>query len=350
MTPPVARAIREAREAALARPDSAAAVGRLGEVLQAHWLHEAAAVCYEVARELAPGEFRWTYLLAGVEDIRGADGERIDRLFREAIWLAPGHAPAYVRHADALMRLGRWSEARDLYGAAVARDPQLVLAHRGRGQAAILLGDGPAAVEHLEHAAALAPDDRITQTALARAYALTGQRDRAAEATRRTQASTSQASLPDQIFFEVDNLAVDPESLRGRVTRSLRRGAYDAALAAVALLEESEGPGVRGQLALASKQRANRLAFAGDFDAALPEFERAARLAPTDPEIQHNWGTVLLRRGDLEQAGRHFEKAIELNPQSADSLYNLGVVLEGLGRTDEARERFTEAAAIRGSL
>ena len=65
-----------------------------------------------------------------------------------------------------------------------------------------------------------------------------------------------------------------------------------------------------------------------------------------DPEIQHNWGTVLLRRGALEEARRQFEKAIELDPQSADSLYNLGVVLEGLGRTDEAIERFTAAAAI----
>ena len=30
---------------------------------------------------------RWVYLLAGVEDIRGADGERIDQLFRESIRL-----------------------------------------------------------------------------------------------------------------------------------------------------------------------------------------------------------------------------------------------------------------------
>jgi tetratricopeptide (TPR) repeat protein len=345
MTAPVARAIREAHAAALARPDSAAAVGRLGQVLHAHWLHDAAAACYEIAREIAPEEFRWVYLLAGVEDIRGADGERIDQLFRDATRLAPSFPPVYVRHADALLRLGRWSEARDAYAAAVERDPELVLAHRGLGQAATLLGNGPAAVEYLERAAALAPEDRITQVALARAYALAGRADRAAEATRKAQALTSQASLPDPIFFELQNLAVDPETLRGRVTRGLREGAYDAAIEALTMLEESGSP-ARGQLAFALKQRANQLAFGGDFEAALPEFERAARLTPMDPEIEHNWGTVLLRRGDLEEAGRHFEKAIELDPQSADSLYNLGVVLEGLGRTDEAIERFTAAAAI----
>ena len=115
---------------------------------------------------------------------------------------------------------------------------------------------------------------------------------------------------------------------------------------ALTLLEESGEASVSKQLAFAHKQRANQLAFGGDFDAALLEFEDAARLGPTDPEIEHNWGTVLLRRGDLEEASRHFEKAIEFNPQSADSLYNLGVVLEGLGRPDEAIERFTAAAAI----
>ena len=346
MTPPVARALATARAAAVAAPDSAAAVGAYCEVLDAHWLNDEAAACYRRARRLAPDEFRWTYLLAGIEDVRGGDPEEIDRLFAEAIRLAPGHAPAYVRHADALLRLGRWAEAGERYARAVELDPALVLAHRGWGQAAILLGDGDAAVEHLERAAEMAPDDRIAQTALARAYALAGRRQRAAEAAERAQQLAGQASLPDQIFFEVDNRAVDPESLRARISRRLREGNLDGALEALALLEESEGPGARRQLARASKERANRLAFAGEFEAALVEYQRAARFDPDDPEIEHNRGTVRLRRGDLEAAGRHFERAIELDPRSADSLYNLGVVLEGQGRQAEAIERFREAAAI----
>jgi tetratricopeptide (TPR) repeat protein len=346
ITAPVARAIREARQAALARPESAAAVGAFCQVLHAHWLHGEAGACYGVARQLAPEDFRWVYLLAGVEDVRGADGGLVDQLYREAIRLAPRYPPAHVRHADALLRLGLWSEARDAYTAAVKLDPKLVLAQRGLGQAAILLGDGPAAVEHLEIAASLSPQDRIVQVALARAYTLTGQGDLAAEAAHKAQTFDSEASLPDAIFFEIQNLAVDPESLRGRLVRAQRKGDYDAAIKAATLLEESGAPAAMQQLVLSSKQRARQFAVAGDFDAALAEFERAARLAPADPEIEHNWGTVLLRRGDLEGARRHFEKAIELNPQSADSLYNLGVVLEGQGHSDEAVARFIEAAAI----
>jgi len=337
MTAPVERAIREARQSALARPQSATAVGQFGQVLQAHWLDKAAAACYVIARQLAPEDFRWAYLLAGVEDIRGADGERIDQLYREAIRLAPRFPPVYVRHADALLRLGRWQEASDAYETAVSLDPELVLAQRGLGQAAILLGDGPAAVKHLEIAASLSPQDRIVQVGLARAYTLVGRDDQATEAAHKAQSFKMETSLPDPVFFEVESLAVDPESLRGRLARAQREGDYDAAIKAPAAMQ---------QLVLASKQRARQFAIAGDFHAALTEFERAARLAPADPEIEHNWGTVLLRRGDLEEAGRHFEKAIKLNPQSADSLYNLGVVLEGQGHSGEAIARFIEAAAI----
>lgn len=346
MTAPVARAIREARQAAIASPDSAAAVGRLGQVFQAHWLNNEAAASYEIAHELMPKDFRWIYLLASMEDILGAGGERVVQLFREAIRLAPRFPPAHVRYADALLRLGRWPEALDAYATAIELDPTLVLAHRGMGQAFSLLGDGPAAVERLEQAVALSPEDRITQVALARAYTLTGRGDLAAEAARKAQEFTFEASLPDSIFFEVQNLAVDPTTLRGRFARSVREGDYDTAIEVATLLEESGAPSARQQLALASKQRAKQLAMAGEFDGALAEFERAARLAPTDPEIEHNWGTVLLRRGDLDEAGRHFEQAIEINPQSADSLYNLGVVLEGLGRSDEAIRRFSAAVAI----
>ena len=89
MTAPVSRAIRSARQAALTQPESAAAAGQFGQVLHAHWLYDAAAASYQVAHHLAPQDFRWVYLLAGVEENRGADGERMVKLFREAISLAP---------------------------------------------------------------------------------------------------------------------------------------------------------------------------------------------------------------------------------------------------------------------
>ncbi|MBT8058712.1 MAG: hypothetical protein KJO33_03890, partial [Gammaproteobacteria bacterium] len=103
MTAPVGRAISQARAAALASPDVASAVGHYCQVLHAHWLHEEAADCYDVARRLAPRDFRWFYLLAGVEEVLGADGERVLGLFRDAIGLAPHFPPLQIRYGDALL-------------------------------------------------------------------------------------------------------------------------------------------------------------------------------------------------------------------------------------------------------
>ena len=347
MTAPVADAIESARRAALVNPRSARAVGHFGQVLHAHWMLEPAEQCYEIAHELAPEDFRWSYLRAGVAEILGADAEKTDLLFKEALQRAPpGFAPVFVRYADALMRLGRWTDARDYYAQAAALDPNLVLAHRGLGQAMIQLGDGVAAVEHLERAAGLSPNDRISRVALARAYALAGNDQRAAEISKEAEQARGSAPLPDPIFFEVERLAVDPESLRSRYASSIRRGDVDAAAEAARLLAESGEPAAGRQLPMAVKQRANQLAYAGDFDKALAAYEEAARLAPNDPEIEHNWGTVLLRRGELEAAAEHFERAVALNPDSADSLYNLGLALEGIGRDDQAIAHFRAAAAI----
>ena len=189
-------------------------------------------------------------------------------------------------------------------------------------------------------------NSQFPTVALARAHALAGDERRAAEASERAEQARGGTPLPDSFFYEVERMAVDPESLRTRYARSLSAGDVDAAAEAAKLLAESGDPAASRQLPAAVKQRANQLAFAGEFDNALLAYEQAARLAPSDPEIEHNWGTVLLRRGDLEAAARHFERAVQLNPESADSLYNLGVALEGMGRADQAVAHFRAAAAI----
>ena len=75
----------------------------------------------------------------------------------------------------------------------------------------------------------MSPGDRIAQVALARAHALAGDEQRAAEASERAEKAEGGTPLPDPFFYEVKQLAVDPESLRARYARSLRAGDVDAA-------------------------------------------------------------------------------------------------------------------------
>ena len=64
MEPQVAEKIAAARERVRHRADSAREWGRLGKILHAHDLFEAALPCYHRAAELNPGDYRWPYLAA----------------------------------------------------------------------------------------------------------------------------------------------------------------------------------------------------------------------------------------------------------------------------------------------
>jgi len=103
-------------------------------------------------------------------------------------------------------------------------------------------------------------------------------------------------------------------------------------------------------------------------------FQRALRLAPTDPDINHNYGWFLcqtghegesvkyflqairnplyatpwrsysaagqcsLRKNDLQQAEDMFQRALRLEPDDPPSLLQMGVIRYKQGRMDDARK------------
>lgn len=93
MSAPVARAVQDARGAVELRPTDAAAWGGYGRILDAHHLYDDAVVAYAQALALDPKNFVWAYLLAVVEDFRGAEGSTILSHFEGAIALSPGFPP-----------------------------------------------------------------------------------------------------------------------------------------------------------------------------------------------------------------------------------------------------------------
>ena len=68
MEPRVRACVDTARRAVQSKPESALAWGEFGTVCDAHSFHEAAVVCYQQARTLAPRDFRWAYFAAIVAD------------------------------------------------------------------------------------------------------------------------------------------------------------------------------------------------------------------------------------------------------------------------------------------
>jgi eukaryotic-like serine/threonine-protein kinase len=84
------------------------------------------------------------------------------------------------------------------------------------------------------------------------------------------------------------------------------------------------------------------LAYAGDFDAALPLALRPIELDPQFPEGYHIAGYIYFGLGQYERAVEILEKAVETSHRGAWPMAKLGCALVKLGRHGEARALLTE--------
>lgn len=84
----------------------------------------------------------------------------------------------------------------------------------------------------------------------------------------------------------------------------------------------------------------------GDLIEARRQFERAAALAPGDPQLWNNFGNLLGLAGDQAAALEAYERALRLSPRFADALFNRALLLRRAGRLDEARAGYEAAIAV----
>ena len=409
MSPLVARAFQEARQALLESRNTPEAWGTLGAVCDAHAEYACAEVCYERARVLAPGDFQWVYNLAIVKDFRGAEVQDIRSLFQEAIKLKPDYVATHIRYGEALVRNGMFPEARDAYRKAAEIDPGLAVAHHGLGLAALSLGKPEAGVKHLERAIELEPDVGISYSTIARAYMMLGDSKKADEASEKSKQLTGKRNLPDSIRLAVETLAVDPQSIADRAQTNMRNGKYAKAVSdfllfnqmspnnpiaqmhlgtcyketgrpelareyfekAVALREDLVpayiGLGdvltMQGLFVKATVHYRKALGYEPgnvrahvslglslgrqeDFTGAIQSYERAVTLSPSDPRILVDLGNLLLLRGDPAQAVVRLKESLRLNPNIPAAHYSLGKALEQLGRPEEAITHYKRAVRL----
>jgi tetratricopeptide (TPR) repeat protein len=78
-------------------------------------------------------------------------------------------------------------------------------------------------------------------------------------------------------------------------------------------------------------------------------FERAIALTGPNPLARINLGTALLRTGDVDAALAQFDEAARLDPDLALAHYNRGVALRQLNRLEDARDAFATALALNPS-
>ncbi len=340
---PRVRAVIEKELATAARePDSASAWGRLAMTLHAHQFDDEAAAAYTEASRLAPDDFRWFYLRANVEE--ATDPSAAAALYRQAVELDPNYAPARIRLASALEKIGLAADANEHYRQAARLEPDNAVAHLGLGRLALARGDVDQATRHLERAYELSPETQAVVAMLSRARQRAGDR---AGARRLAQAARDLPPLlhqRDPRRAQVDLLAVDSESFLRRSKTYRETGQLQASLGELRRLIELEPGNAQAHFAAAGvHDRMNRPREA---------VAAARRALELDPDLAGGRAVLagaLFKLGQFGEAAAEAERVLAEDPADVHML--LVTTMLAMRENDVARalERIDRAAGVGAS-
>jgi len=271
---------------------------------------------------------------------------------------SPSSDQPLSQQAALLHRSGKLAEAERLYLAALAADARDMTALHFLGVLRAQQGRMAEALEKIDAALALAPDDAEMHLNRANVLKSTGRLDEALAAYDRAltlkpdwaQGENNRGTVLkalgrfEEALAAYDRaLAIDPnnpEALnnRGSVLEDLRRpaealAAYDQALRLVP------------RFAAAFNNRGSALLALHRFTDALSCFERALSLRPGDAEFLNNRGNALLELGRLEEALSAYDQALAARPDYPEAFNNRGNALQSLKRHEEALASFDKCGS-----
>lgn len=208
---------------------------------------------------------------------------------------------------------------------AVELEPTFAEAHYNLGILLMELDQSEQAIEPLEQAKAIDPEVLDYTVALGRAYAATGDTDRA-----------------EPLFLEV--VAREPNNLAAKnnlAALNLQRGDIEEALNYVheILREDDQNAPAIKTMGLVYQRQDNR-------SLAKYMFNKAVKIKDDDADLHNNLGLVFMSEDDVPRAVDSFQKAIELDPNYLEARLNLGSILLEYLDYERANEQFVEAVRI----
>ncbi len=317
----------------VARPDAvpgrlAPAFGDLGRLYLAYDLVEPAAACLRNAWRLAPAEFRWPYLLAGLyQNERRL--EEASTAFDAALELVPDDLPALIRQGNVQLGLGAPARARHYFERAGEVEPGSAAVLAGLGRTAAVLEEHEAAIGHFEAALAAQPTASALRYPLGLAYRELGRMEEARE--QLAARGTGTVSFRDPLVEGLLRLATGAGVHLMLGNRALRQGAVETAMDRYRQALEADPGSANAHQALGGA-----LSRQGDLEGTVRHYSAALAIQAENPPLHYNLGTVLAERGADEQAIRHFRAAIAQAPEYHNARFNLAAALARVGRYEEA--------------
>ncbi len=317
------------------------------------------------------------------------------RSYKEYLAKKPDDAEAHFDLGNAYASLKQAADAKTEYEKAISLDPKLDAAYVNLG-ITLMDSDPAAAVEPLQKAAALLPNEARPQFLLGWAYERSGKAPlaiehyRAAEkldeknsdihfALGRVLLTSNQPAEAETEFRAA--IASDPSNAQGhlglsqalaaqkkseeaaaelgkyleaqpndseaRLSRALALAKLGKNEDALAELDRAAGSGQESLSAL--KLRGQILFQLKRYDDAISVLEKAAKLAPQDADIPAQIGHVYLEKHAYPDAARELLVAFKMNPQSNDVLGEL-VAAEYLGKNYESALKALDLLSQRQEL
>jgi tetratricopeptide (TPR) repeat protein len=295
----------------------------------------------------------------GDELARNGDHEGALARYEEALAIDAENTDALERKAQALLALGRTSDAIECHDRLVALHPDEAKWLVMKADLLVLDEQYDAAVACFEEALRLDPSDHGSFQRLGDVLRARGRTAEAIEVfDRAIRAAPSDATLwvakgdaliddhradeaikaletaesLDPQFSETDwNLRADRYFIGGDYTMADRF--YRKAIERQPNLESWRG------LAMTSY-------LAGRAEEALRNFDEVLKFDPTDADALNDRGIVLLNLGRSEEARHAFERLVEVAPDSLLGWLNLGGVSRDAGEMQAARDAYSQAARL----
>jgi tetratricopeptide (TPR) repeat protein len=338
----VKSAIVKARDEAVAQPKSAQASGTLGMVLEAHTLYQQAVPAYERAVRLDPKDFAWRYYLALCLEKTGQLDEALASV-SEGLRIRPDYAPAVVKRAELLLKLGRFPESAAVLEPLVAGNPNSPLPLYFLGRVKFAQQDFAAADDLYRRATQAYPTFGSAWFGLGETSKRLGH---GAETEKDYQlAETYKDHNPpggDELYAQMMRLATGIENRLMEAKKLMNKREFDRSSQ---IYKE-----VLKQYPDNLDCLVNLLDIAQFPNQATPEevedlYRKASAASPQLPEVYMYHGTALAAEGKYDAAVAELDKAIGLKPNNAEAHAWLADVRERQHRNADAIEQYRIAIA-----
>jgi protein O-GlcNAc transferase len=338
----VRNALLKARDQAVAQPKNAQASGDLGMVLEAHTLYQPAVLAYQRAVRLDPKNFAWRYYLTLCLEKTGQLDQALASV-SEGQRIRPDYAPAILKRAELLMKLGRFKESDAALQPVLAKNPASPLALYLLGRVKFAQQDFAAADDLYRRATQASPTYGSAWFGLGETSKRLG---RTAETEKDYQlAETDKDHYPpggDDLYLQMTKLATGIENRLAEAKRLLNKRDFNRSsqIYKEVLKNYPDNPDCL----------VNLLFIAQYPNQATPEevedlYQRARAASPGLAEVYMYHGTALAAQSKYDQAVPELEKAIQLKPTNAEAHAWLADVRERQHRPADAIEQYRIAVA-----